>query len=656
MKNLIVLTIIFFTLCLNVNANTVAYWRFEEGTNGSSHFADLDGYYKDSSGNGNDMGSWYRSAPVTDVPFAKVPQTGMTNAAALRFLKGKNMCISTCNTNKSIESYMFTSGWTIEASFKHSYQHREWEILLGKDDVNTPGNEAPFWFQIRFFGTDQVARPWEDGRLELGVVDDSGTWLGLYSINPIEKEKWYSVAAVFDTVSSTISLYLKSESDADYVLQDSLSGISGVSIGTWGASSWTVGRGMFAGNECSYANASIDEVRITAQPLSENQFLAATGGAAVSPLAYWRFEEGTNGIHNADMDDYYKDSSGNGNDMSTTIPIKKCEFAKQNSLISWSSTSNFIQVSFDRTSKYGTDEIYMWGTQAGRFGGLKLAKFLPTNILNKSEYKYFAGYDGSSNPIWSADENDAEIIVDYEVGEPCVRYNPYLDKWMLIYLKSNNLLVLQLSENPWGPFSDPVVLATQSQYPLNYNGYMHEKYFEQNGKIVYFLMSQYFPIYNVRLMKMEFDNNYSDANTVSSVGFVTGKLSINKTTEYDVAGTDLGIMFFHNNKMFFVFGDTFDTLVEPLTGWRSNVMSFSTDFNASDNIKFDSWVIDRFYNAKEFISSKKIDGVEITSIPTAAISINSTVYVHYMSVKTWGEPGEWEVNYSSFAVSEQFDY
>jgi len=185
---------------------------------------------------------------------------------------------------------------------------------------------------------------------------------------------------------------------------------------------------------------------------------------------------------------------------------------------------------------------------------------------------------------------------------------------------------------------------------------MHKKYFENDGKIVYFLMSQFFPIYNVRLMKLEFSIGARRVDTeVSSIGFVTGGNSINKTTEYDVGGTDLGIMFSHSNKVFLVFGDTFSS-IDSKANWRSNTMAFSTDFDASDNIKFDGWVVNRANCAKEIIASKKIDNVEKTCIPTAAISIDSTVYVHYMSVRKWGQPGEWSVNYSSFATSTQFEY
>ncbi len=315
MKKLIISAFAVFMLCLSVNAATVAYWRLEEGPNGSTHTTDMDGYFTDTSGNGNNMSTWYRPAGISDVPFATVPQTSVTNEAAFNFLRNKNMYVGTYDNNKPIESYMFTNGWTIELSFKHHYQHKEWERLFGKDDVLTPVDQQPFYFICKYLG----GEVWEDGKIEMGVVDDAGNWQFILSQNPYEKEEWISLAATFDPVSSNMNLYLKGENDANYALQGTVGNIPGVSLSCWGTSSWTIAVGMHWGLTLDPANSSIDEVRICDGPLAVNQFLGSTGGAAVSPLAYWRFEEGTNGVHNADMDNYYKDSSGNGNHMSTPV-------------------------------------------------------------------------------------------------------------------------------------------------------------------------------------------------------------------------------------------------------------------------------------------------------------------------------------------------
>jgi len=114
--------------------------------------------------------------------------------------------------------------------------------------------------------------------------------------------------------------WVKGESDANYVLQASVACNNSFSIGAYGTSSWLVANSVWQqGNLNDYFGGSVDEIRITAEPLDPTQFLASSGGAAVTPLAYWRFEEGTNGAHNADMDNYYTDSSGNGNNMQTPV-------------------------------------------------------------------------------------------------------------------------------------------------------------------------------------------------------------------------------------------------------------------------------------------------------------------------------------------------
>jgi len=141
------------------------------------------------------------------------------------------------------------------------------------------------------------------------------------------------------------------------------------------------------------------------------------------------------------------------------------------------------------------------------------------------------------------------------------------------------------------------------------------------------------------------------------VAQLTGREStLNRTDRYGVYGTDLGSMFDMNDKTYFVFGDTFGSRPEKQTGaggddWRSNVMAVSTDNNPADGILFDRMIEDRPGHAKELLPSAKIDRVEMTKIPTHGIAIQDTMYLYFMSVKHWGDPGEWEAGYSGLAKS-----
>jgi hypothetical protein len=143
---------------------------------------------------------------------------------------------------------------------------------------------------------------------------------------------------------------------------------------------------------------------------------------------------------------------------------------------------------------------------------------------------------------------------------------------------------------------------------------------------------------------------------VKQVSQITGPASRNKTGKYEVAGQDLGSMFRADGKTWFVFGDTFGQRAADMTGgggseWRSNTLAYSSDTKPGDGITLDGYIVDNTKWAKELVSAKQVDGVEITVIPTYGFAANGAMYLAYMSVKHWGEPGEWETNYSGLAKS-----
>lgn len=164
------------------------------------------------------------------------------------------------------------------------------------------------------------------------------------------------------------------------------------------------------------------------------------------------------------------------------------------------SNSNFIQVSIAEYSGY----LYVWGIPAGRFGGVKLARVEPSKILESAAYQYY------SSSGWKENEEEGEIIVDSPVGEHSVIWNPFLQRWIMMYLNEKKACIeIRESEEPNGPWSDPKLVACGNKYPALYGAYMHDKYFVNNGETVYFLMSQYGP-YNVFLMEMKFKDNTTD--------------------------------------------------------------------------------------------------------------------------------------------------
>lgn len=147
--------------------------------------------------------------------------------------------------------------------------------------------------------------------------------------------------------------------------------------------------------------------------------------------------------------------------------------------------------------------------------------------------------------------------------------------------------------------------------------------------------------------------------TISEISQITGQHSINQTEEkFDVTGTDLGSIFDLNDTLYYVFGDTFGngSQLPPGTGhtanWRSNVVAYSKDVEPADGIDLDGFLTDDSGSAKELIPSNKIEGDHLTSIPTYGVSDDNSMYLYYMAVDSWGDPGYWQTSHSGVYKSE----
>lgn len=148
---------------------------------------------------------------------------------------------------------------------------------------------------------------------------------------------------------------------------------------------------------------------------------------------------------------------------------------------------------------------------------------------------------------------------------------------------------------------------------------------------------------------------------VTVVEKLTGPDAPNNTWgRWDIKATDLGIMWDDGDgHVLTAFGDTFGNSwtgpgggAPPNGNWRSNVLVRSSDADLSDGMLFDAATQGPQGVAKEIIPSKKINGDEITVIPTAGISVGDRQYLGFMSVKQWGPPGMWDTNYAGIAYSD----
>ena len=145
-------------------------------------------------------------------------------------------------------------------------------------------------------------------------------------------------------------------------------------------------------------------------------------------------------------------------------------------------------------------------------------------------------------------------------------------------------------------------------------------------------------------------------SAVAPVAQITGRDSINRTDRVGVYGCDLGSVFQDGARTYFLFGDTFGRRPEGHVGaggenWRSNTMAWTTASDPSHGITLDGWITDASGTAKEILSSKKVEGDEVTVIPTNGVAANGALYIFFMSVRHWGAPGYWDCTYSGIARS-----
>ncbi|MDE1668884.1 MULTISPECIES: DUF4185 domain-containing protein [Nocardia] len=143
------------------------------------------------------------------------------------------------------------------------------------------------------------------------------------------------------------------------------------------------------------------------------------------------------------------------------------------------------------------------------------------------------------------------------------------------------------------------------------------------------------------------------------VAKLTGANSVNRTDKrWQVDGTDLGIMWESApGEIATAFGDTVGRGFHPPGGmgldWRSNVLAFSTDRELADGVTFDRMVTDDRCHAAEVLSSRKLDNVEVTTIPTSGFALGERQYLSYMSIRTWNSlPGTFFTNYGGIAYSD----
>ncbi|MBB5352693.1 hypothetical protein HNR46_002941 [Haloferula luteola] len=275
----------------SLQASTVAYWRFEEGSAGSNvdRNGQADGTYygaiTDVSGNGYNLSTWSDGGNAgyaynSNVGGAYV--NGVANNLSVRNTGGGPAMWT--ETGSALQTMTFAT-FTIEVSFK--LENGGWRTIIGRDSQGAAtinGDLAALYLQ---------ATP--DNALAIKFADVTGVWhdatsatniftsFDFASDNAGDTAPWYSASAVSD--GSTLSLYLRDvDAGGGWSLIAStdmtLSGSTDTTMtagtgdgGDWDAGNFSIGRGLYGGGHGDRAYGFIDEVRISDEALTPSGFL-----------------------------------------------------------------------------------------------------------------------------------------------------------------------------------------------------------------------------------------------------------------------------------------------------------------------------------------------------------------------------------------------
>ena len=143
--------------------------------------------------------------------------------------------------------------------------------------------------------------------------------------------------------------------------------------------------------------------------------------------------------------------------------------------------------------------VYCFSTRNGRYGPMMLMRVPKEDILEKSEYTY---WDGSS---WSSDITDAVNIfetysnssgIQYCVSESGVQRHAATGLFIATtYNQLDRGLELRTASNPWGPWSDPIMVLSNDDFGANdgYGGWTWPQRTTDDPKVLRVVWSLFSP-------------------------------------------------------------------------------------------------------------------------------------------------------------------
>ncbi len=183
----------------------------------------------------------------------------------------------------------------------------------------------------------------------------------------------------------------------------------------------------------------------------------------------------------------------------------------------WPAGTGFEQVAYVENDAM----IYVFGIPQGRFGGVRLGRVTPEDVLDPTAYSYWDGH------AWSTNVHAAKAVVPAPAGELSVAWSDAHQSWLMMYLDPvERAVILRTAPTMTGPWSAPQIVAHADDYPGLYAPYIVPGLDIDDA--VYFTMSRWKPIYNVFLMKAELETQAVDLAAVETAG---PDFTLNQTEE-----------------------------------------------------------------------------------------------------------------------------
>ena len=130
---------------------------------------------------------------------------------------------------------------------------------------------------------------------------------------------------------------------------------------------------------------------------------------------------------------------------------------------------------FDAIAPGANGYLYFWGSGGGqtnyRHSTLFFARKRAASMGRPGGMEYFHGFDQRGKPLFRGTESAAVTLFSDSpdcVGEHSVQWNPYVQRWVLLYNCSNTGAAnprgiwMRLAKQPWGPWTQPQTIFATS--------------------------------------------------------------------------------------------------------------------------------------------------------------------------------------------------